>query len=591
MSAAGGVGNNPRVLDTSDPRDGKCGDSDLGSPNGACPGGGPGRGDDGKPDGRGPNCSPLGNVLIIQEPGSECPDDNVDGGIMEFTFDPMVESIRSIGLLDIDYAAILKVTFMNDEGELEDTNIMAPLLGDNSYQLLFLDEDKIAGPVQSLKLILARSGAVSSITFCSSLGVEPIATTAKMTTTTTEPEPTTSTTKPTTTEEDITTTTQAVPVPTKTPPSAAPPTKSPPSPSPSTMPTVQKECVNIDFSKSADGVTLSGGKYVSDQWESLGLSLYASGGRGYLPRLFNTSSVGNDPDLGSPNEKCTPSGPGRGAGGEPGSDAPNCNPLGNVLIIQNSDESITIPDDNKNGGSIIFEFEEAVRFESLGLLDIDYKTSILIMTESESGRLAVLPRIEVELKGDNSFFMLDINEENVKQVRVTFAHSGAVTEINFCPPSPSPPESNAIYINAGGPDYVDPEGNTWVSDEGYYIDGMKYSTDEDISNTKMPALYQTERFGPVMKYDIPVPNGSYTVKLHFAEIFFTRIDARVFAVFSEGKLVTDDLDVFRQAGNKGNKAYVLTVEDAVVDDGSLTLDFVGLKQKAKLSAIEIHAID
>jgi hypothetical protein len=40
----------------------------------------------GGPTKPGANCDPLGNVLIIQEPGSDCPDDNVDGGMIVFDF-------------------------------------------------------------------------------------------------------------------------------------------------------------------------------------------------------------------------------------------------------------------------------------------------------------------------------------------------------------------------------------------------------------------------------------------------------------------------------------------------------------------------
>lgn len=56
------------MFDMTNPVEGKCGDLDLGAPNERC--GGPGIGEDGEPDGKGPNCLPLGNVLIVQEPGS-----------------------------------------------------------------------------------------------------------------------------------------------------------------------------------------------------------------------------------------------------------------------------------------------------------------------------------------------------------------------------------------------------------------------------------------------------------------------------------------------------------------------------------------
>lgn len=103
--------------------------------------------------------------------------------------------------------------------------------------------------------------------------------------------------------------------------------------------------VPINFDYSANGVPLQGGTYVSDQWAALGMSLSTTGGLANenRPRLFNTSDVGNDPDLGAPNKWCTPPGPGKGSGGEPGGAGPNCDPLGNVLIVQTSDKTITIP--------------------------------------------------------------------------------------------------------------------------------------------------------------------------------------------------------------------------------------------------------
>jgi hypothetical protein len=97
------------------------------------------------------------------------------------------------------------------------------------------------------------------------------------------------------------------------------------------------------------------------------MTLSSSGGlaSSNYPRLFNTSSVGIDPDLGSPNEYCTQSGPGKGLEGGPAGAGPNGDPLGNVLIIQNRDKSITIPDDSVDGGSILFDFSLFLRLDCL----------------------------------------------------------------------------------------------------------------------------------------------------------------------------------------------------------------------------------
>lgn len=55
-------------------------DPDLGAPNMRCDNPGPGVGEGGEPDGAGPNCAELGNVLIIQNATATCPDDDEDGG-------------------------------------------------------------------------------------------------------------------------------------------------------------------------------------------------------------------------------------------------------------------------------------------------------------------------------------------------------------------------------------------------------------------------------------------------------------------------------------------------------------------------------
>ena len=141
-----------------------------------CENAGPGKGEEGEPDGNGPNCNPLGNVLIVQEPGEPCPDDNVDGGVMEFEFDPPVDYVKNIGLLDVDYSTVIKIKYLDEDNETKKEKISVPILGDNSYQLLPLDVEKVTGPVKSLSLIMTRSAGVSSLTFCYTPSSTPAAT-------------------------------------------------------------------------------------------------------------------------------------------------------------------------------------------------------------------------------------------------------------------------------------------------------------------------------------------------------------------------------------------------------------------------------
>ena len=126
--------------------------------------------------------------------------------------------------------------------------------------------------------------------------------------------------------------------------------------------------VTIDFEAMPDGTPLLGGAYLKDEYfQAYGLVLSASGGFSKKPCLFNTSDI-QDSDLGSPNQQCTPPGPGVGKGGEPDMPGANCKPQHNVLIIQQDDEEQPVA--NQHGGSLVFTFTEKVTLNEIGLMDI-----------------------------------------------------------------------------------------------------------------------------------------------------------------------------------------------------------------------------
>jgi hypothetical protein len=146
---------------------------------------------------------------------------------------------------------------------------------------------------------------------------------------------------------------------------------------PTPAPTFSPECEAVDL----DFNTLTPGAYV----ERLGLygehgikiTAFSSGG-GYRPgskaRVFDTSNPGNadagSPDLGSPNESCEGGGPGAGIGGAPNSTTPNCESLGNALIIQNH-KNDPFPR-AFNGRSIIeFQFKTPAFIDYIVFLESD----------------------------------------------------------------------------------------------------------------------------------------------------------------------------------------------------------------------------
>jgi len=157
-----------------------------------------------------------------------------------------------------------------------------------------------------------------------------------------------------------------------------------------------------------------------------------------LPSLFDTADPGTlkagDPDLGAPNERCPGGGPGTGTAGEPGKPGENCAPLGNVLIIQEMNDTPYTSDDNVSDGIITLDFLEAggQYVYEIGLLDIDFETAVIVEYETGSGELAKFV-IAVDLLGENSLQTVQINQSNVRRIKVMMENSGAVTFIRFCP--------------------------------------------------------------------------------------------------------------------------------------------------------------
>jgi hypothetical protein len=158
------------------------------------------------------------------------------------------------------------------------------------------------------------------------------------------------------------------------------------------------------------------------------MTLSASGGYGFLPRVFNTSDPGRDPDLGAPNGKCSPPGPGIGHGGEPNTPGENCEALGNVLIIQEDNDELGIPDNQACGGTISFEFITAVQyFNEIGIMDIERNNTNIIVVHEEG-----TSTIDVIGYGNNAVQTVLIELKSVTRITVNFATSGAVTFIAFC---------------------------------------------------------------------------------------------------------------------------------------------------------------
>ncbi len=100
------------------------------------------------------------------------------------------------------------------------------------------------------------------------------------------------------------------------------------------------------------------------------------------------------------------------------------------------------------------------------------------------------------------------------------------------------------------------------------------------------SLYDSYREG-AFSYHVPLPDGRYSVTLHFAEPVASKAGERVFDVRANGITVVRNFDVFVAAGGR-HKGYTRSFHTKVTG-GFLNLEFHAAKGQALLSACEIVA--
>jgi N-acetylneuraminic acid mutarotase len=153
-------------------------------------------------------------------------------------------------------------------------------------------------------------------------------------------------------------------------------------------------------------------------------------------------------------------------------------------------------------------------------------------------------------------------------------------------------------INAGGP-AVSTNGIAWGASQ-YFTGGKSYTNVNvtGIAGTANDAVYLTEYSATTnlggFSFALPVPAGaaSYTVKLHFAEIYWGATGGgpggtgkRVFSVNFEGgtpELV--NYDIFAEVGAM---TAVVKTFGVTVSDGTLNISFTASVDQPKISAIEV----
>jgi N-acetylneuraminic acid mutarotase len=144
-----------------------------------------------------------------------------------------------------------------------------------------------------------------------------------------------------------------------------------------------------------------------------------------------------------------------------------------------------------------------------------------------------------------------------------------------------------IYIDTGGGPYTDPSTNvTYAKDHGF-IGGSSGTQSFSVANTSRDAMYVTRRWGNDFGYRLPVDNGQYQLKLLFVEPAWDSAGKRKFDVYTEGKQVLNDFDVYAAAGLHAATTRTFNV---MVNDGALNLWFLAAVDNAIISGIELTPV-
>jgi beta-glucanase (GH16 family) len=144
-----------------------------------------------------------------------------------------------------------------------------------------------------------------------------------------------------------------------------------------------------------------------------------------------------------------------------------------------------------------------------------------------------------------------------------------------------------IQINAGGPAV-----SAFIADTdfsgGHTINHANTIDLSGVTNPAPMAVYQTARVG-TFTYTIPgfAAASSHTVRLHFAETYWSTAGSRIFNVSINGTQVLSNFDIFATAGAK-NKAVIEQFTANANSSGQYVITFTLVKDQSLVSGIEIQ---
>ena len=226
----------------------------------------------------------------------------------------------------------------------------------------------------------------------------------------------------------------------------------------------------------------------------------------------------------------------------------------------------------------------AVTLDGTGSMDLDGTITSYIWRQGSS----------IVASGANPTINLGIGSYTF-ELTVTDNDNQTDTDFVNVEVKPLPVVSSSVRINSGGSQTI-AFGETFSQDQ-YFTGAGKPFKNPNLNDFPGDAddLYLFERTATandaVMGYNVPLSNGTYLVRLHFAETWFGvsatgGVGKRVFSVSAEGNPVPawNNIDIISQVGSL---APLVLEAEVVVSDGELNLQFTSSSNRSKINGIEI----
>ena len=138
-------------------------------------------------------------------------------------------------------------------------------------------------------------------------------------------------------------------------------------------------------------------------------------------------------------------------------------------------------------------------------------------------------------------------------------------------------------------------GIIWEADKAYRQGSIKLDKQVvagPIAGTDVDVLYQTYLSAATnlaeTRYQVPLPNGTYWVRMHFVENFFNGpAGTRVFSTTIENQLRQNAFDIFREVGYR---AALVKDFEVVIQDGGLSVKFNPTANRVAIAGMEIYGV-